>query len=90
MRIHRPLQTAYLALLAGFGMGFAHWYAKPLVPVGPCQDVMNCIARYVRPGVGVDDLLIGLAAAAATAVVIQIGLLLFDPTARRREQAPRG
>jgi hypothetical protein len=90
VRIHRPLQTAYLALLAGFGVGFAHWYAKPLVAVGPCQDVMNCIARYVRPGVGMDDVLIGLAAAAATAVVIQIGLFLLDPTVRRREQAPRG
>jgi hypothetical protein len=90
MTVYRPLLTGLAAALVGVAAGAWHWYAKPLVAIGPCQGAMICISHSVRPGLGVDDALVGLVAAIVAAVIAQIVLRLFDRRARRAAHTSSG
>jgi hypothetical protein len=90
MKIRHAYITALAAVIMGLGAGSLHWLAKPLIPVGPCQGAMICLSRYARPGLALDDVLVGLVAMVIGAAFIQVALFARDRRASRSVHAPAG
>lgn len=77
-----------IGTLAGVLAGIGHWLTKVPVVVGTCVPHLFCPAgevpqHLVRPPIGADDVLIGLATAFAAFILIEVALLWATRSTRR-------